>query len=305
MTDLAIGKTRSLFAAGRWRFTLPGSRRTQRILSAVCLVYLVALIALCVINNFVPIVPTTQNLSLRLVPPFSALQYGPQYILGGDQLGRPVLGMLLEGGKVSLSVGFGSALLAFVVGVPLGLLAGSIGGVVESVILRVVDFWMSLPVLLMALVVLFTFGGGVLNLVLVLGLLRWVIFARVTRALTLSIKNGLFITAARAVGCSPARILFGYILRNIRWELLSLFTLEAARSMLAEAALSFLGLGVQPPNSSWGSMLSAAQPYLGTSAWLTFLPGFAILLTALSLSLIVGAMRATESSEALTWRQLK
>lgn len=281
------------------------TRRGSRVLSIVSGAYLGALILASVAQMLFHPVGTRQDLDNRLVAPFAGLSAGWSYVLGGDQLGRPVLGILLQGAKVSLAVGFGSALLAMVIGVPLGLLAGTRRGTVDAVILRVGDFWMSLPVLLIALVVLFVLGGGILNLVLVLGGLRWVVFARVTRALTLSIRQSLYVSVAQSIGCSPTRVMLHHVLRNMRWDILSLATLETARAMLAEASLSFLGLGVQPPNVSWGTMLAASQPYLATAAWFTFLPGFAILLTTLSLSLIVSFVRATRAPEALSWKELR
>jgi peptide/nickel transport system permease protein len=280
------------------------ARRGGRWLSIAGGAFLVLLILSCLIQGLFHPVGTTQDLNQRLIAPFSGVSAGWSYVLGGDQLGRPVLGILLQGARVSLAVGFGSALLAMVVGIPLGLLAGSRRGVVDAVIMRVGDFWMSLPVLLVALVVLFALGGGVVNLILVLGGLRWVVFARVTRALTMSARQSLYVSVAQSIGCSPTRVMVQHVLRNIGWDLLSLGTLETARAMLAEASLSFLGLGVQPPNVSWGTMLAASQPYLASAPWFTFLPGFAILLTTLSLSLIMSFVRSTRAPEALSWKEL-
>jgi peptide/nickel transport system permease protein len=279
-------------------------RAAGRALSITAGAYLVALLLCCLIQSLFHPVVTAQNLDNRLIAPFVGLHAGWSYILGGDEVGRPVLGVLLQGANVSLAVGFGSAALAMVIGVPLGLLAGTRRGAIDAAIMRVGDFWMSLPVLLVALVVLFVAGGGILNLILVLGGLRWVVFARVTRALTMSIRQSLYVSVAQSIGCSPRRVTIHHVLRNMRWDLLSLGTLETARAMLAEASLSFLGLGVQPPNVSWGTMLSASQPYLASAPWFTFLPGFAILLTTLSLSLVMSFVRSTRATEALSWREL-
>lgn len=262
---------------------------------AVAAAFLILISVLALLSPILPWDPTTQNLSLRLAPPFSFGE-GWQYILGGDQLGRSVAARLIAGARVTLLIGISTALLAMIIGVALGVAAGVLRGWFEAVVLRIIDVWMSLPLLVIALVVLYATGPGTWKVVLILALLRWVTFARVSRALTLSIRERQFFDAARATGCSTPRIIFRHVVPNLRWDILVIATLEVAHAMLSEAALSFLGLGVQPPDSSWGTMLASARPYLGTSPWLIFLPGLAILATTLSINLLVNGIRSQTKS---------
>ncbi|HEY0118675.1 MAG TPA: ABC transporter permease [Cellulomonas sp.] len=268
----------------------------------VCAAYLVLISLLALLSPLLPFKPAAQDLSLRLLPPFST-QHGFAYVLGGDELGRSVLARVIDGGRVSLVVGLATAVIALVIGVLFGVTAAIAGGVWEWFVLRLIDVWMSLPTLLIALVVLYALGSGVTKVVMVLAILRWVVFARVARALTLSIKERQYFDAARAIGCSVPRLIWQHVIPNLRWDILTVGTLEVARAMLTEAALSFLGLGVQPPASSWGLQLSNARSYLSTNPWLMVAPGLAILLTTLSINLIVHVVRTSSGTggNATVW----
>ncbi len=268
----------------------------------VCVGYLALVSVLALVSPLLPFKPAIQDLSLRLLPPLST-EHGFAYVLGGDELGRSVLARVIDGGRVSLVVGLATAAIALVVGVIFGVTAGIAGGAWEWVVLRLVDIWMSLPTLLIALVVLYALGSGVGKVVIVLAVLRWVVFARVARALTLSIKERQYFDAARAIGCSVPRLIWQHVIPNLRWDILTVGTLEVARAMLTEAALSFLGLGVQPPASSWGLQLSNARSYLSTDPWLMVAPGMAILLTTLSINLVVHVVRTNSGTggNATVW----
>jgi peptide/nickel transport system permease protein len=282
----------------RWRALPVG--RLDSITGRVCAGYLAVLLVVAVCLPILPIDPTAQNLSRRLLAP--GFGHGFAFILGADSLGRSELARLIDGARLSLLVGVSSAVLAMVIGTVLGILAGVLRGPFETIVMRLTDVWMGLPVLLVALTALYVLGGGALNLILVLGLMRWVVFARLARALTLSIRESQYYECAVAIGCSTTRIVRVHVFRNIMWSVLSLASLETVRSMLSEASLSFLGLGIQAPQSSWGSMLSDAQDYMSSAPWLVLLPGLAILLTTLAINLVIGAVRDTDQSDVSVWK---
>jgi peptide/nickel transport system permease protein len=246
--------------------------------------------------------PTTQNLRLRnTAPGFD--QNGVLHILGTDQLGRDELVRLLFAARVSLSVGLATVLVSGFVGVILGLVAGYYRGVVDDILMRLVDIQMGFPSLLLALIVLYAAGPGFKNLILVLALTRWMVMARVTRAMTMSLRESTFIDAARIVGANDRRIMFRHLLPNLLSPILVLGTLEFARAMLSEASLSFLGVGIQPPDASWGLMLSQGRDYITTAWWLVAFPGLAILTNALAVNLLATWARAV-SDPVQRWRWL-
>ncbi len=246
--------------------------------------------------------PQIQNLLLRNSPPGEAKD-GTFRILGTDQLGRDELSRVVYGARVSLSVGFATVLIAELVGVSLGLLAGYFGGKVDDILMRLVDIQMGFPPLILALAVLYVAGSGFRNLILVLAVTQWPIVARVTRGLSLSLRNCEFVLAAHAMGASHGRIMVRHLLPNLLSPVLVVGTLQFAGAMLTEAALSFLGVGIQPPESSWGLMLSQGRPYMITAWWLVAFPGLAILLTTLSVNLLATWMRGV-SDPAQRWRWL-
>jgi len=246
--------------------------------------------------------PNAQNLILRNSAPGYARD-GSFHLLGTDQLGRDVLARVLVGARVSLSVGLATVLFSGLIGVTVGLLAGYYRGKVDDILMRLVDVQMGFPSLLLALIVLYTAGPGYQNLIIVLSLTRWMVMARVTRAMALSIREAPFIEAGRVVGASDGRLMLLYVLPNLFSPILVLATLEFARAMLSEAALSFLGVGIQPPESSWGLMLSQGREYITTAWWLVGFPGLAILLTTLSVNLLATWLRAI-GDPVQRWRWL-
>lgn len=275
----------------------------------VTLTALLFLIVLILAALFAPLItpfdPEEQSLMLRNQPPMTEAEDGGWFphLLGSDQLGRDLLSRLIYGARISLAVGFAGALFSGAFGVLLGLVAGYYRGVVDDIIMRLVDTQMGFPSLLTALLVLYVLGPGVWKVILVLAVTRWMVFARVTRSLVLSHREEVFVDAARTIGCSDSRILFKHILPNLLSPILVLVTLEVATMILTEASLSFLGLGIQPPQSSWGLMLAQGRSYVTTAWWLVTFPGLAILFTALSLNLVATWVRAV-TDPVTRWRYL-
>ena len=251
-----------------------------------------------------PYDPTDQNLRNRLRAPFSANNEGGLlHILGTDELGRDVLSRVLHGGQVSISVGLVGALVSGAIGVVLGLVAGYRRGALETVIMRLVDGMLALPSLLIALIILFLAGAGFWKLILVFALLRWMVYARMTRGLALAYRDAEFVRAATAVGARSRRVMFRHLLPNFASPLLVLGTLEVAFLILSEASLSFLGFGIQPPNPSWGLMIANGREYLQQAWWIVTFPGVAIMLCALSLNLVATWFRSATDPQQ-RWRLL-
>lgn len=232
-----------------------------------------------------PLDPDRQNLLARLKPPgFEAR--GAVYWLGSDELGRDVLSRVIHGARVSISVAVLSVLLSGVVGVTVGMLAGYLRGWVETVLMRLVDIFLSIPAILLAIITVAVLGPGFVNVILVLALTRWPRYARVAYGQTLSVADRPFVRLSRAMGAGTPRVLLRHILPNISGPLLVVATLEFGLMVLFEAGLSFLGLGVQPPMASWGAMLSTGRNYIATAWWIATFPGLALFLLVLSANMI-------------------
>ncbi len=230
--------------------------------------------------------PYAQDLSRRLVPPVWAEAGSWTNILGTDALGRDYLSRLLYGARVSLLIGFFAALGSGLIGTTLGLLAGYFGGRVDSVVSFLVSARLALPVVLVALAVVSLFGGSLTVVIVVLSLLLWDRFAVVVRSATKQVRANDYIKAARAVGCSTSRILLREVLPNLGSTLAVIGSLEVAHAILLESALSFLGLGVQPPTPSWGLMVAEGKGMIFFDARLVAIPGAAIALLVLCINLI-------------------
>lgn len=276
-------------------------------LTFVAVLFLVILAIAAVFAPWVaPFDPNDQSLFMRNMPPMTVPEDGGSipHLLGTDALGRDELSRLIFGGRVSLAVGLVSVLVSGSIGTMLGLLAGFYRGRVDDVIMRLVDIQMGFPSLLLALFVLYVIGGGVLNVILILAVTRWMVYARVTRGLVLSYRENVFIEAAKATGCTDRQIIGRHLLPNLLSPIVVLGTLEVAYMILTEAALSFLGLGIQPPQSSWGLMLSQGRQYVTTAWWLVTFPGLAILLSALSLNLVATWARSV-TDPAQRWRYFR
>lgn len=245
-----------------------------------------------------PYDPNTQNLLLRLRPP--AWQHGGSgaHLLGTDQLGRDMLSRVVYGARVSLLVGAGAALLAGVIGTVVGLSAGYLGGWVDRTLMRLADVQLAFPALLLALAVVGFLGSGLWMVILVLGFTGWVSYARVVRSEVLSLRSRDFITEARAIGVTDVTIMRRHLLPNVMAPLATIGTLHVAAAIVAEASLSYLGLGVPKETVTWGAMLSDGQLYLGTSWWVAVFPGIALMLTSLAINITGDALRDVADPKA-------
>ena len=233
---------------------------------------------------------TRQNLRGRNLPPFSLAQ-GWLGVLGADALGRPLLARIIVATRNTITIAAGAVLFSAVIGTMLGLVAGYMGRAAGQVILRLADVIMSFPSLLLAVIVLYILDPSVANLIVVLAITRIPVYLRTTRAEVMEVRERMFVQAARVMGASRWRIIFRHILPVVLPTLLTVATLDFAFVMLAESALSFLGIGIQPPEITWGLMVAQGRQYLQTAWWLSVWPGLAIILTTLSLNLLSGWLR--------------
>ncbi len=232
-----------------------------------------------------PVDPTSLDVNSILQPP------GPDHLLGTDALGRDVLARMLYGARVSLWVGFVAVGIAVAIGLALGLVAGYFGGLVDELIMRMVDVMLCFPSFFLILAVIAFLEPSLTNIMVVIGLTSWMGVARLVRAETLSLRERDFVSAARLAGAGPVRILLVHVLPNAIAPVLVSATLGVAGAILTESALSFLGLGVQPPTPSWGNILMDGKDVLEIAPWLSLFPGLAILFTVLGYNLLGESLR--------------
>jgi peptide/nickel transport system permease protein len=239
---------------------------------------------------FAPVIaphdPTQHNYTDILYPPFWQEGGDFKYILGTDNLGRDILSRVIYGSQVSLLVGVFAVTLAGVIGLFIGLISGYYGGWVDNVFMRLVDAFLAIPNILFALIILMITGPGLVTLIFVLGVTSWVVFARVIRSEVLSLKEREYVRAAKSIGVKDVTIMRKHLLPNVTSSFIVLATLTMASTILSEAALSFLGLGIQPPTISWGGMLSTGREYLASNWGLATFPGITITITTLGIILL-------------------
>ena len=253
-------------------------------IAAIGALILVAFVVMAVFApQLAPFDPTAPNLRARLAPPAWAGGL-EQHVLGTDHLGRDILSRLIYGSRIALLVGVAGVTLQALLGITLGTLAGYFGGRLDIGISRLIDTLIAIPNTILYLTVLGVFGPSLVGLVLVIGFIGWTTFARVVRAETLAVRNREFVEAARALGQRTPIVLLRHVLPSIMAPIIVVATLNVATVIILEAALSFLGFGVQPPTVTWGRMLADGRNYVATSWWLATFPGLTI--TVLCLSLI-------------------
>lgn len=277
------------------RQTMAFARRLARrrtALFGLAVVGLVILTALAAVW-LSPFDPLEQDISHRLRPPGWRDAAGQMHLLGTDHLGRDLLARVIFGARPALMVGFAAVLISGVLGMAAGLLAGYFGGRIDDALMRLADIQLAFPFILLAIAVIGVLGPSLPVIIAVIGVSSWVIYARVVRGFVLSLREREFVQAAHALGVGDGRVLARHILPNVLTPWLVVATLDMARVIVIESALSFLGLGVQPPTPTWGGMLADGRVYISTSWWLATFPGLAILVTVLGINLFGDGLRDT------------
>lgn len=234
--------------------------------------------------------PVKNNLAERLQAPSFAKGLSG-HILGTDELGRDVFTRLLLGSRASLAIAATVVTLAVIIGTILGIIAGYFGGLVDSIIMRICDVFLAIPNMILAIAVMAVMGANIFNLVVVLVLTSWVQYCKLTRNNVLVVKNMEFVHASKVLGASQWSIMFKQIFPNITTQLLILLSQQFGFTILVEAALSFLSLGIQPPTPSWGNMISNGRKYLSTCPWLVFGPGGALMMVVLAFNFLGDGLR--------------
>lgn len=222
----------------------------------------------------------------KLRPPFWQQGGSLKYPLGTDSLGRDILSRMIGGARISLVASMLSILIGAAVGISIGVFSAYRGGVVDAVLMRVCDGFLSFPMILLALILAIATGPSMRTVVLAIGLVVWARYARIIRSEALSLKERDFVAYARMVRCSELRVLMRHLLPNLMGSILVLATLQVGWAIVVEASLSFIGAGIPPPQPSWGSMVAAGREYIGMAWWLTFFPGMAIAITVLSFNFL-------------------
>lgn len=246
-----------------------------------------------------PFDAVTTHTAERLKEPGTVLRDGSLALLGTDQVGRDMLAQVLQGARISLTLAAATVLAAGLIGLVLGVLAGYRGGAVDAIVMRLADIQLGFPTILLAILIASVLGPSVTNVVITLALTRWVTFGRVARASTLSAREREFVVAARALGASDARILIQHIVPSVLTPLIVIATVEIGLVIIAEASLSFLGLGVPSDQPSWGMIVANGRAYLNTAWWISTMPGLALSLVVLSVGAFGDRLRDVLDPRAL------
>jgi len=267
----------------RARPRVGGRRMSWLTLGGVAFVLVVAAVAVAA-PWLAPSDPIRQSLRGRLSPPTLDGADGRPHLFGTDHLGRDVLSRVIYGSRVSLSVGFSAVLVGGLLGSTLGILAGFSSGRVDAVIMTIADAQLAFPFILLAIGIIAVLGPSFPTLIVVIGLSGWVSYARILRAQVLSLRSREFVEAIQALGGSIMRVVLRHVVPNVLSSIVVVATLELARSIVLEATLSFLGLGIQPPTPSWGGMVQEGRDYLDTAWWIATFPGLVLMLTSIVVS---------------------
>jgi len=278
------------------RLARSGSRSWRKVARnpaalAGALILLAVVVAAIGADWIAPHDPAKQSLVRRFMPPAWSAGGSPTYLLGTDQVGRDILSRMIHGARISLTVGVAAVAVSLLVGVGLGLISGFVGGRIDMVIMTVVDVTLSFPQLLLALAFVAALGPSLTTVIVVLGLTGWERYTRVVRAEVLALREKDFIEAARAMGVGWARTLVRHVLPNTFSSIIVLSTLQVAQAILAEAALSFLGVGTGGTYPTWGQMISLGRNFVTVAWWLPTFPGLAILMTVLAINLVGDRLR--------------
>lgn len=261
----------------------------------------VVLFVLVAISVFAPLIapydPFEQDLLRRTVPPFWSEEGSFDHVFGTDHVGRDYLSRIFYGGQISLLIGASTAVISGIIGVTLGVVAGYFGGRTDSVVMFLITSRLAMPLILVALAVVALIGSSLQTVILVLGFLLWERYALVVRAATMQIRSMEYVQAARAQGSSHLRVVLSEILPNISNSIIVVGTLEMAHAIILEAALSFLGVGVQPPLPSWGLMVAEGKEFLLFEPWMITIPGAFLFLLVLSINLVGDGIRDVTSPE--------
>ena len=279
--------TTAAHARGRhagWRSQLRGLRHSRSGLVGLAIVTVVLVMALAP-SAVATQDPNRQVLLQYLKPPSLAAP------MGTDHLGRDMLSRVIYGARVSVAIGLSATVVATLIGVSVGLLAGYGGGLVDDVLMRLADVQLAFPFLLLAIAIIGVLGTSLMNLIVVVGIANWVVYARVVRSEVLSFRGREFVTAARCVGAPVSRLLLRHILPNVVPSVIVIATFGVANAIIAEAGLSFLGMGVPPEIPSWGGMLADGRTRIDTAWWQAFFPGVAIVVTVLGINLLGDYLR--------------
>src|ERR1700761_7599376 len=259
------------------------------------------MLATILIAVFAPLLtpydPYAQDLSQRLIPPVWAVKGSWAHVFGTDGMGRDYLTRLMYGARISLTIGFGAATIAGIIGTSLGLIGGYFGGKIDAVVMYLVNVKLALPGILVALSLIEVFGGSVFSVTLILGVLFWDRFVVVTRSVTQQTRVADYGTAAEAVGASRLRIILGEVLPNVANHIIVIASLEMAVAILVEAALSFLGLGIRPPTPSWGLMVSEGRNFMFFQPYLVAVPGIAIFVLVIAINMLGDGIRDITAPE--------
>ncbi|MGH2531384.1 MAG: ABC transporter permease [Thermomicrobiales bacterium] len=250
------------------------TRRTRLILWALPIL---TFIGIALIGPVIrPYDPITVNTGARLLEPMTLLDDGSRAWLGTDQVGRDMLAQVLQGARISLLVGGATVLFAGLIGMVLGVLAGFYGGILDALLMRLADIQLAFPSILLAIMIAAVLGPSVANVIITLSLTRWVTFGRVARAATLAAKEREYVLAARAIGANGPRLLARHVVPATVAPLIVIATVEVGLVIIAEASLSFLGLGTPPDQPSWGQTVANGRAYLNTAWWISTMPGLAL-----------------------------
>ena len=272
-------------APSEWRRALRSLAKSRA--AVVGMIVLAAVIVVALAANWItPHNPNEQVLERRLLPPAWMDGGSRSHVLGTDHLGRDILSRVIFGSRISLAVGLSAVLISGLLGISAGLIAGYYGRGCEAAIMRLVDVQLAFPFILLALAIIGVLGPGLRNVILVLGVAGWMVYARVVRGQVLSVREREFVEAARAIGASDFRIIRRHVLPNVLAPVIIVATFAVATCIITEASLTFFGLGVEATIPTWGSMLSDGRAYMGTAWWLTTFPGLAMMLTVLALNVI-------------------